>query len=298
MDAVRGLESPGDPPGASHPAAAGHATTLTPAVVRVRDYRSETHDTFTLTLEPPAGEPPYAFRAGQFNMLYAFGVGEAAISVSGDPGATGAIVHTIRAVGSVTNALAKLRPGDALGLRGPFGSSWPVEEARGRDVVFVTGGIGLAPLRPALYEVLRRRADFGRVVLLHGSRTPADLLYAEELASWARRGDCQVLVTVDRADPSWQGNVGVVTTLVRRGLFDPAGAIAMTCGPDVMMRFVIRELEKYGVAEDRVYLSLERNMQCAIGSCGHCQFGPHFICLDGPVFRHDRVKRIIDIREV
>jgi NAD(P)H-flavin reductase len=268
---------------------------MLPEVVRVRDFRQETHDVYTLTVEPPAS---YSFRPGQFNMLYAFGIGEVPISVSSDPAGAGArVLHTIRAVGSVTNALGKLRAGDALGMRGPFGSAWPVEAARGHDVVFVTGGIGLAPLRPAIYHVLRHREDYGRLVLLHGSRTPADLLFADELHDWRRRKDFQVLLTVDRADASWPGAIGPVTTLFGQANFDAGRAVGLMCGPEVMMRFTIYEFEKCGVPHGRLYVSLERNMQCAVGFCGHCQFGPHFICMDGPVFRYDRVEPFFTIRE-
>jgi NAD(P)H-flavin reductase len=263
--------------------------------VRVCDYQRETQDTITLSLESPGNG--WAFQPGQFNMLYAFGVGEAAISLSGDPTDRRTIRHTIRAVGSVTNALTRIQPGDALGLRGPFGSAWPLEVARGCDLVIVTGGIGLPPLRPAIYHVLRHRADYGRLVLLYGARTPADALYLAELDEWQQRDDFQVLRTVDQSDSSWSGSVGLVTTLFPRVEFDPQRTVGLMCGPEVMMRFVQREFEKRGVSDDRLYLSLERNMQCAVGFCGHCQFGPHFVCMDGPVFRYDRIQRFFNIRE-
>lgn len=271
---------------------------MVPAVAEVVDYWEETHDTFSLRLRPPAAEPAMGrFRPGQFNMLYLFGVGEVPISMSGDPIDENAIVHTIRAVGSVTNGLAQIRPGERLGLRGPFGSSWPTDIARGRDVVVVTGGIGLAPLRPLIYHLLRFRKDFGRIVLLYGARTPRDLLYGSELEAWRDRGDIQVLVTVDHAEPSWHGSVGLVTSLLGLADFDAQQAIGMTCGPEVMMRFVLEAFEKRGVGDDRLYLSLERNMQCAVGFCGHCQFGPNFVCMDGPVFRYDRIKSFFQVRE-
>jgi NAD(P)H-flavin reductase len=267
---------------------------MIPNVVRVCDRRRETEDVFTLAVEPPAG---YRFRPGQFNMLYVFGVGEAAISLCSDPDNAGPICHTIRTVGSVTSAMARLQPGDHLGVRGPFGSSWPLEAARGCDVVIVTGGIGLPPLRPAIYHMLRRRSDYSRLVLLYGARTPPDLLYSAELDQWQQRGDFQVLRTVDRGDPSWTGEVGLVTALFPRAAFDPARTVGLMCGPEVMMRFAIREFEKRGVPDERIYLSLERNMQCAVGICGHCQFGPEFICMDGPVFRYDRIKNFFTVRE-
>jgi NAD(P)H-flavin reductase len=270
------------------------AAPMTPTFVRVEEFTTETSDTFTIRLEPPAN---YSFAPGQFNMLYAFGVGEAAISLSGDPGKR-EIIHTIRAVGSVTNVLMKARPGAQIGVRGPFGSQWPVDASRGHDVVLVCGGIGLAPLRPVIYHLLNHRADYGKVALLLGARSPADLLYRSELEAWSKRADFQVLVSVDRPDPAWRGGVGLVTSLFSSAQFDPARTIGLTCGPEIMMRFVQREFAKRGVADDRVYLSLERNMQCAIGFCGHCQFGPEFVCMNGPVFRYDGIKRILDVREI
>jgi NAD(P)H-flavin reductase len=271
---------------------------MLPTVVKVRANRAETHDTFTLDLEPQAAAGvSYSFLPGQFNMLYGFGLGEVPISMSGDPAQGGSVVHTIRAVGSVTQGLAKLRPGSAVGMRGPFGSSWPVEAARGGDLVLVAGGIGLAPLRPVLYHVQRHRSEYGRVVLLYGARTPADVLYREELQTWQNRGDLQTLLTVDRAISSWHEAVGLVTALFTRAQFDPQRTIGMVCGPEIMMRFTLLEFEKRGVAANRLYLSLERNMQCAIGFCGHCQLGPSFVCLNGPVFRHDQIRAFLDIRE-
>lgn len=275
---------------------------MRPAVVRVRDFKRENYDTFTLALDPPSAG--WSYRPGQFNMLYAFGVGEVAISISGDAGDVGdagdggrGVVHTIRTVGSVTRVLSTVTPGSYLGLRGPFGTAWPVDEVRGRDVIVVTGGIGLAPLRPVLYHVLRRRADYGRVILMHGARTPEDLIYTDELLAWGTRGDVEVLVSVDRATGGWRGAVGPVTTLFSRLTLDPANAVALMCGPEVMMRFVIRELENRGVRHDQVYVTLERNMQCAIGLCGHCQLGPRFVCADGPVFRYDLARTFFETRE-
>lgn len=268
---------------------------MVPEVLRVRACQRETHDTFTLSLAPPSSG--FAALPGQFNMLYVFGVGEAAISLSGDCADSGAILHTIRAVGSVTNALARLGAGDAVGVRGPFGSAWPVEPARGQDVVIVAGGIGLAPLRPVLYHLARHRSDYGQVVLLYGARTPGDVLFGSELEQWQAAGRMQVLVTVDRGDDSWRGSIGLVTALFPRVKLDPARTIGLICGPEVMMRFVQREFEKREVDDDRLYVSLERNMHCAVGFCGHCQLGPEFVCMDGPVFRYDRIKPFFNTRE-
>jgi len=275
-----------------------HSPPMLPAVVKVRSFRRETHDTFTLSVEPlSVSGKPYSFLPGQFNMLYGFGLGEVPISMSGDPAVPESILHTIRAVGVVTGGLARLRSGDCIGMRGPFGSSWPLELARGGDVVLVSGGIGLAPLRPVIYHLLRNRDQYGRVALLYGARAPADLLYREELEVWNKRGDFQVLTTVDKADMSWRDSIGLVTTLFQRADFDPQRTVGMICGPEVMMRFTVNEFESRGVVSDRLYISMERNMQCAIGFCGHCQFGPNFVCMDGPVFRHDRIKAFLDIRE-
>jgi NAD(P)H-flavin reductase len=279
-------------------AAAPSAHPMTPSFYRVRRRRPETYDTFTLELEPPKGSGGFAFAPGQFNMLYAFGVGEVPVSVSGSPARPQSLVHTIRSVGPVSRTLSQLRPGGLVGVRGPFGSSWPVNEGAGRDVVIVAGGIGLAPLRPALYAILARRRDFKRVALLYGARTPQDLLYVKEIEKWRGRLDLSVYVTVDRALGDWLGAVGVVTTLIPRTAFDPETALTLVCGPEIMMRFTILELQKRGMKDDQIYVSMERNMKCAVGFCGHCQLGPAFICRDGPVFRFDRIRPFFELREV
>ncbi len=230
-------------------------------------------------------------------MLYAFGAGESAISISGNPEEAHKLLHTIRVVGTVTTALSKLRSGDPIGIRGPFGSCWPMQAAEGNDLVFVAGGIGLAPLRPAIYHVLANREKYGKVVLLVGTRTPQDLLFRRDLQKWRSRFDMEVWVSVDRAESGWRGNVGVVTTLIRRAQFDRFNTIAAICGPEIMMKFTIVELLKRGVSPKNIYLTMERNMKCAIGFCGHCQLGPTFICKDGPVFRYDRIKFWFEQRE-
>jgi len=265
---------------------------MLPECWQVVENRWETHDTFTLRLQPPASslQPKAWFLPGQFNMLYAFGTGESAISISGDPAHPGELIHTIRRVGIVTEALSRLEPGDSLGVRGPFGSAWPVEEMRGHDVVFLAGGIGLAPLRPAIYHVLANRPDYGKVVILLGARTPADIIFAAELESWIATSGIEVHLTVDRSGDGWNQHVGVVTNLIPRAGFDPDRAVAMICGPEIMMRYSILALNQRGVADERIFVTMERNMKCAVGFCGHCQFGPEFICRDGPVFRYDRLK--------
>ncbi|HXW89855.1 MAG TPA: FAD/NAD(P)-binding protein [Terriglobales bacterium] len=258
----------------------------------------ETDDTFTFELTPENGRTKFHFLPGQFNMLYVFGVGEVPISVSGDPAKAERLMHTVRAVGPVTRAMGSLKRGTQLGVRGPFGTCWPMEQAVGKDILILAGGIGLAPLRPVVYEVLAKRQIFGRVYLLYGARTPDDILYTQELPELMKEAKLQALVTVDRAGRDWTGNVGVVTTLIAKAQFDPGNSLAMVCGPEVMMRFTLRELQKRGMRTDSVYISMERNMKCAVGFCGHCQFGPTFICKDGPVFRYDQIQHLLAIREV
>lgn len=253
----------------------------------------ETQDTFTVELEPQPGAGTYSFLPGQFNMVYIYGVGEIPISISGDPSDTRTLVHTTRSVGTVTRSMNKLRKGNRVGIRGPYGVPWPLEEAKTKDVVIIAGGIGLAPLRPSVYTILQHRDNYGKVALLYGTRTPADILFREELEQWRSRFDLEVYVTVDRAMTEWKGNVGVVTTLLSRASFDPEKTIAMICGPEVMMRFATMELMKRRVDVDRIYLSMERNMECGIGLCGHCQFGPHFVCKNGPVFRYGAIRDLL-----
>jgi NAD(P)H-flavin reductase len=183
-------------------------------------------------------------------------------------------------------------------VRGPFGTGWPVDEARGRDLVVVAGGIGLAPLRPVIYHVLSHRQDYERLVVLYGARSPRDLLYRKELAAWARQRETQVLVTVDYGGLSWKHHVGVVSTLFKFARLRPARSVAMLCGPEIMMRFVARDLEMLGLNRKQIYLSMERNMKCGIGSCGHCQYGPHFICKDGPVFPYEEMRPLMDQYEL
>jgi NAD(P)H-flavin reductase len=231
-------------------------------------------------------------------MLYAFGKGEVPISVSGDLRHQDQLVHTLRTVGSVTRALCATREGDTVGVRGPFGTSWPLRQAEGRDVIVVAGGLGLAPLRSALYELLANRELYRNVVLLYGGRSPGELLYRTELEHWRGRLDVQVDVTVDGAPAGWRGRVGVVPSLVPRADIDPSDAIALVCGPEVMMRFTGAALMDRGLTADRIFVSLERNMRCAIGFCGHCQLQQLFVCRDGPVFALDRVEALLRVREL
>ncbi len=268
------------------------APVIPPAMVtaRVASEAKETHDTFTLIMEPASNEPLPGFAPGQFSMVYVFGVGELPISISGDPHEAGKLVYTVRSVGKATNALVNLKPGQVVGLRGPFGTSWPLEAARGKDVLIVAGGIGLAPLRPAIHEVLRHRDDYVRLMVLYGARSPKDLLYRKQFAEWARQPDTQMLTTVDYGGVNWRGYVGVVTTLFRYVRLHPSATTVMICGPEIMMRYVIRELERRGLPASQVYLSMERNMKCAVGFCGHCQLGPYFVCKDGPIFSYEQMQ--------
>lgn len=278
--------------------APGAADPMVPRLARIVRRWREAPQTWTLEIEanPPGDDATFA--PGQFNMLYVFGVGEVPISMSSDPAARGRLWHTVRAVGAVSAALVRLRPGDAVGLRGPFGSGWPMAMASGRDVIVVAGGLGLAPLRPAIYRILAERERYGKVSILYGTRSPDSILYHRELERWRRELDIDIGVTVDHATGAWRGQVGVVTTLVPHATFDPADCIAMVCGPEVMMRFAIAALTQAGVPDDAIHLSMERNMKCAVGFCGHCQFGPTFICKDGPVLPYGRVRDFLRLKEL
>jgi NAD(P)H-flavin reductase len=269
---------------------------MVPRLFRLADRRQDTADTFTLMLEPTDGVL-LNFVPGQFTMVSAFGVGEVPISVSGATRVDGLLQHTIRDVGAVTHALARTPIGDMVGIRGPYGTGWDVADGEGADVVLVAGGIGLAPLRPAVLEILRHRQRYGRVVLLYGTRSPQDLLFADELRRWKGLG-VEVLVTVDYGTPTWTGRVGLVTTLVTRAGFDPRSTLALVCGPEVMVRFTAAELIKRGVRQDRIRVSLERNMRCGVGLCGHCQYRELFVCLDGPVLPFNQVSGLLGVREL
>jgi len=266
--------------------------------VTVRKVTWETDDTFTLQIDLGALGETFRFLPGQFNMLYVFGLGEAAISISSDASAQGTLAHTIHRVGTVTTGLAQVKRGDTIGLRGPFGTSWPIAAARGKDVCIVAGGIGLAPLRPVMYAMFRERTAFERIILLYGARSPLDLLYRVELEEWAKEHNVEVLVTVDRGDSSWKGYIGVVTTLFSYLKLDARATVGYVCGPETMMKYTIDEMERRGLAEDQIYLSMERNMKCAVGFCGHCQYGPEFICKDGPVYPLPRIRHLLDRKEL
>ena len=252
-----------------------------PSRYRVVDRKTETFDITTLWLEP-VDQPIDAFKAGQFNMLTAFGVGEIAISISSAPGAPGAIEHTVRDVGAVSHALSQSAVGDIVGVRGPFGTDWGLESLDGVDVVVVVGGVGLAPLRGAMRILAENKSPKRTVALRVGARLPDQIVFPDEIARWGEMG-IDVAVTVDVADAGWTGHVGVVTQILAELPFDGKRAIALVCGPEIMMRFSARSLVDLGVAPENIRVSLERNMQCGIAMCGHCQLGPYLLCRDGPV---------------
>ncbi len=260
---------------------------MTPRPFRVAERRRETADTWTLTLEPLDGEEPVV-APGQFMMVYVFGIGEVPISVSAPP-----LVLTVREVGAVSSAVCAA---SMLGIRGPFGSSWPVDAAAGGDVVVVAGGIGLAPLRPVVLRTIDRRADYGSVSVLYGARTPGDLLFTEQVEEW--RGTIDVELTVDAASGEWSGRVGVVPKLVPAATLRPEVTTAFVCGPEIMMSFTIAALLKSGVAPERIHLSMERHMDCGVGLCGHCQLGPTLICRDGAVYAYPEIEPWLEVREL
>ena len=252
--------------------------------------------TYELAFEEAEVRTHYRFAAGQFNMLYLPGIGEAAVSVSSDPDHRGTIAHTVRAVGNVTDALARLAMGEQVLVRGPFGAPWPIDGVAGRDVVIVAGGLGLASQRAAIRQ-LARRADRGRTIVLHGAKRPEGLLYATEYDRWRAAG-IDVRTIVDEGDVSWTGRIGLVTHLLEIVPIDPAATTILCCGPDAMMVGVADAAIRRGVAAESIFLSLERTMACAVAHCGLCQFGPHFVCRDGPVLRYDRIADLMRVPHV
>jgi len=268
---------------------------MVPASFEVVEKRHDTADVWTLELEADSGEP-FEFEPGQFTMLAAGGAGEVPISISGDPDKPERLIHTVKAVGLATAAICAAEAGQVLSVRGPFGRPWPLDQVGGADVVIAAGGIGLPPLRPAILRLLARRERYGRLLLLYSGRSPDELLFTDELGEWSQRG-LEVMVTVDSAGEEWDGHVGVVTRLVRHAKLEP-GVVVMSCGPELMMRFLVAALSAQGIGSDRVYVSMERNMQCGIGRCGHCQLGPTLVCRDGPVYRWPELSRWLAIREL
>jgi len=253
--------------------------------------------TYWLRFQDPAVRRGFSFHPGQFNMIAVPGYGESAISISSDPANNELIGHTVRVTGNVTSKLARLKVGDVIGLRGPFGTYWPLEKFKGYDIILGTGGIGLPPLRPAIRSAIRNRSDYGRIVLLYGARTPADLQFVDEFKTWEEAG-VETMITVDRADETWQGQVGVVPILFYRMRMDPRKSIVLTCGPEIMIRFVVYEALARRVPAEHIFVSLERNMKCGLGQCGHCQIGPYFVCKDGPVFGFNQIEAYYNVEDL
>ena len=279
-----------------HRAAMAEAGML-PRAFEVRARRQELADCVTLEMAPADGQP-FVFKPGQFTMLYAHGVGEIAISVSGNPAATDTLVQTIRGVGAVSRAVCDLAEGQRIGVRGPLGTAWPVERAVGKHLMIVAGGLGLAPTRPIIYWALANRDRLKSIDIVYGTRSPDQILYAQELLGWSTAGSLGVGVTVDWSADHWSGRVGLVTDLIPTMLRDPAETVAMVCGPEIMMRFTAQRLAEAGVPQHDVHVSMERNMKCGVGWCGHCQLGPHLICRDGPVFPYPAVRDLMTVWEL
>lgn len=270
-----------------------HTALMQPAFSRIINVVPDYDGVVTLEIEAPDAENT---SPGQFTMLYAFGVGEIPISISRIT-ARGTYLHTIRDVGAVSKALVQCEPGASIGMRGPFGTGWPVDEVKGKDVVLIAGGLGLAPVRPVIDHILAHRSDYGTFRILYGTRSPETILFGPELDKWHTADRTKVKTTVDFAGTHWNGRVGPITPLL--SLTSVADdAVYMMCGPEVMMRVAARTLLNNGVGEDQLYLSMERNMKCALGLCGRCQLGPAFICRDGPVFRYDRIRSLLSVREL
>ena len=284
--------------GAPAPASGAIPSLYAPAPYIVKSRTQETNDIATLVLAPADGVTLRPFVPGQFNMLYAWGIGEAAISISGPEGPAGELTHTVQSLGPTSRALFSAMPGTCLGVRGPYGTGWPIEAAVGKDVLLAAGGLGLPPLRPLLYQMLAQRERFGRIEVVYGARTPKHLVFYDELQTWRARTDLRFQVTVDAAGREWYGDVGVVTTRIPDTRFEPTQTVAFVCGPEVMMRFTVQALLARGISADAIYVSMERNMKCAVGLCGHCQFGPDFVCRNGPVFPYGRIAPYFTIREV
>jgi NAD(P)H-flavin reductase len=279
-----------------HAPSAGHPLAPHAAVITAIEQEARGISTYTLEFKDPEVREAFRFEPGQFNMLQLPAIGEVPISISSDPEEPRRLGHTIRVVGNVTQAIARLGVGAMIGARGPYGNPWPVDRVRGRDLLIVAGGIGLAPLRPAIYHFARHRGEYGRIQILIGARVPDDLLYPKEYDAW-RTHDIEVVETVDRADEGWKGRVGVVPILFYALRPDPKRTVVFTCGPEIMMRFVIYESLARRIPRDRIFLSIERNMKCAIAVCGRCQYGPIFLCKDGPVLSFDRIEPFFSVEE-
>lgn len=268
---------------------------LIPKPAVIEDVVDEAPNVRTFYLRMPEGYPEP--KPGQFNELYVMGVGEVPISVS-DVTQEGLVAHTVRVAGRVTEVLAEASVGDVIGVRGPYGKGWPLEQAVGKDVLIVAGGIGLAPLRPVIRHIERNRAKYGKLTILYGARAPRHLLYKYELEKYASIPNTELLLSVDKAEGPWEGHVGFVTDLIPKADIDPERTIAMICGPEIMMKFTIKRLYEVGLKDNQIYLSLERRMRCGVGLCGHCQMGPYFVCKHGPVFPHWFIKKYFWVEQI
>ncbi|BBX99583.1 FAD/NAD(P)-binding protein [Mycobacterium seoulense] len=273
-------------------------SSMAPNPYRVRSRVVESPDSATLCLEP-LGDVLRTPQPGEFMMLYAFGIGEAAISISGDPTVTdGSITHTIRAVGAVSRALHDAQPGAIIGVRGPFGTTWGLEEAAGRDLVMVAGGVGLCPLRPAILGALAGRSRYGKLILIAGARSREDFVFAAQLEKWSADPQIELHLTVDVPVHGWRGEVGLVTEPLKRLALNTDRTTAFLCGPEPMLRFAAEALLGKGLAAKDIRVSLERNMQCGIGTCGHCQLGQLLVCRDGPVVGYDVARPLLAVKEL
>lgn len=252
----------------------------------------------TLTLSPTGASTINPIQPGQFNMIYAFGVGEIPISTGSLLVPEKSLSHTIQDVGPVSKTLTQISVNDVVGVRGPFGTSWPVEKAKGKDVVIMAGGVGLCPLRPLIESILKERDQFGQVNVLYGTRDPDNIIYHQDMISWQSDPTLNFHITVDHAFSQWRGNVGVVTQLIDKAVFDPENTIVYICGPEVMMRFSAYACLNMRIPENQIYISMERNMKCAFGLCGHCQFGPYFVCKDGAVFPYSSIASYLKVQEL
>lgn len=269
-----------------------------PHEVKIIDIVDETHDTktFHLTFADPEQQEDFFFNPGQFNMVTVFGIGEAPISISSHHNIHDSFEHTVRKVGNVTKAMFRLKTGDYLRLRGPYGTGWPVEQAKGKDVLIVAGGIGLAPLRPVIYSLINNRKDYGKIEILYGARTPLDALFTKQWEQWNAKKDVIFRPTVDGVPDGieWEHGVGLVTTLFDSMNSQPKNTLVMTCGPEIMMKFVVQGLLQKGFDSQDIFLSLERRMNCGISKCGFCQIGPKFVCQDGPVFSYYELQNLTE----
>ncbi|OQY30439.1 MAG: oxidoreductase [Anaerolineaceae bacterium 4572_5.1] len=260
-----------------------------PHMTRIASIKQATALEKVFTIESPNGK--LGHEPGQFVMVSVLGVGEAPISISSSPSrSNGSFELCVRKVGDVTNALHSMNPDTKIGIRGPFGSSFPIEKMRGKDILFAPGGLGLAPLRSLINQVIDERDTFGNVTILYGAKQASDLLFRDELEEWVARDDVNCLITVDHGDETWDGHVGVITTLFPKINIDPNNTIAVTCGPPIMYRFVLMELLGMAIPESQIYLSLERRMKCGVGKCGHCQIEGVYCCQEGPVFNYAEIK--------